>query len=106
MKSVSTLRNSIIIVLGVWWTFWWGNYVGEFNATGAWLATERTNLQTLILLKRIVDADPAATQVLAAQIDAKKVEIYQLEEAKEFSVIHFAFFPVLGPIRRFALAAL
>lgn len=106
MKSVSTLRNSIIIVFGVWLTFWWGHYAGELNATGAWLAAERTNLQTLTLLKRIVDADPAVTQVLAAQIDAKKIEIHQLEEAKEFSVIHFALFPVLGPIRRFALATL
>jgi hypothetical protein len=106
VKSPGTLRYSIIIVLAVWLMFWWGHYVGELNATGAWLATERNDLQALLLLKRVVDADPAATQVLAAQIDAKKTEVHQLEEAKKFSVIHFALFPVLGPIRWLALATL
>jgi len=100
------LRNAIILVLVGWLSFWWGHYVGELNATGAWLAAERNDLQALLLLKRTVDTNPTAAQVLATQIDAKKAEVDQLEEAKRFSVIHFALFPVLGPIRRLFLATL
>jgi hypothetical protein len=106
MNRVGSTRYSIIVVLAAWLFFWWGQYVGELHQIGPWIATERNNLQTLELLKRIVGTDPAAAKVIAAQIDAKKTEIHQLEEAKEFSIIHFAFFPVLGPFRRFALASL
>ncbi len=54
----------------------------------------------------VVDADSAGAAMIVAQIDAKKAEVNELEEAKEFSLIHFAFFPILGPIRRLALARL
>jgi len=100
------VRNAMILVLAGWLSFWWGHYIGELNAAGAWLAAERNDLQALLLLKRAVDTNPTAAQVLATQIDAKKTEVDQLEEAKRFSVIHFVLFPVLGPIRRLFLATL
>lgn len=106
MKNASTMRNIIITVLVAWLSFWWGQYVGELNVTSSWLASERSDLQTLSLLKRIVEAEPAIASVVAAQSDAKNTEIRTLEEAKEFSIVHFVLFPVLGPFRRLALAQL
>lgn len=97
------LRRLIVIVLIAWLSFWSGNYLGELNATSAWAASERSDLQALSLLKRIVDRDPSVSPVLAAQVDARKVELDRLEEAQRYSLPHFVLFPVLAPFRRLAL---